>query len=141
VTPGDEKLAAALQGEYAAIYAYGVIGPRLGGAVGLAQAAEQVHRSRRDALIARLSAKGINVPAAEAAYALPFPVTDPASGYKLAIQVEDRSAAIWRLALADTSGDERKLALGALVDCATRSTVFRRQSNTAPLTTAFPGKP
>ena len=141
MTPGDERLAEALRAEQAAIFAYGVIGAHLDGStVELAQAAELAHRTRRDALLIRLSSKGATPPPADPVYNLPYAVSDRASALKLAITVEERCAAIWRLVLPDTNGDERKLGLDALVDCATRSTRFRATAGTSPTTVAFPGK-
>jgi len=140
MTPGDEKLSDALAAEYAAIFAYGAIGARLGPLMPLAQQAEQAHRNRRDALLTRLSGKGLAPPAAQPVYALPFPVTDQASGLKLAAQVEERTAAFWRLALPVTNGDARKIALDGLVDCAVRATVFRKSAGSSPVTDQFPGQ-
>jgi len=140
VTAADDRLAAALEAEHAAIFGYGAVGAHAGANVALAQAAELAHRTRRDALIVRLTSKGAAVPSAQAGYALPFPVTDVASALKLAVTIEDRCAAIWRLALPDTSGDERKIALDAVVDCATRATGFRKVSGTTPVTIPFPGQ-
>jgi hypothetical protein len=140
VTAADDRLAAALEAEHAAIFGYGAVGAHAAGDVSLAQAAESAHRGRRDALIVRLTSKGVAVPAAQAIYSLPFPVTDLASALKLAQTLEDRCAAIWRLALPDTNGDERKMALDALIDCATRGTAFRKAAGTTPSTTAFPGQ-
>ncbi len=141
MTTGDERLAAALRGEHAAIFAYGVIGAHLdAGTVELAQSAELAHRTRRDALIVRLASKGATPPPAEPTYALPYAVSDKAAALKLAVTIEERSAAIWRLVLPDTAGDERKLGLDALVDCATRATRFRAAATTTPTTVPFPGK-
>jgi hypothetical protein len=141
VTAADQRFAEGLAAEYAAIYAYGVIGAHLGPQVALAQSAEAAHRARRDALVLRLSAQGVNPPAAPAAYALPFPVVDPASALKLATTVEDRCAAVWRQALPDTAGEARQAALDALIDCATRGTTFRKVAGGTPLTLNFPGTP
>lgn len=141
MTAADERLAAALQAEHAAIYGYGVAGAKLdAGTVGLARAAENAHRSRRDALLVRLSGAGVTPPPAAPAYALPFPVTDRASALKLLTLIEDRTGAQWRLALAPTTGEVRRLALDALTDCTTRAVGFRRAGGITPLTTAFPGK-
>jgi hypothetical protein len=141
MTPGDQRLVAALQAEHAAIFGYGVVGAKLEtGTVELAQQAESAHRTRRDTLIVRLASKGIAVPAAQPSYALPFAVTDHATALRLAVTLEERAAAIWRLALPDTNGDERRLALDALVDCAVRATRFRHAGGTTPVTVAFPGK-
>ncbi|MFF5226673.1 ferritin-like domain-containing protein [Dactylosporangium sp. NPDC000521] len=141
MTPADERLVAALQAEHAAIYAYGIAGPKLdSGTVGVARNAEAAHRTRRDDLVVRLSGAGISPPPAAPAYALPFPVTDRASALKLLAMVEDRTAAQWRLALPPTSGDVRRLAVDALVDCAARGAALRQAAGTTPLTSAFPGK-
>lgn len=80
-----DALSAALAGEHAAIFGYGVIGAHVTG-VALAQArsAEAVHRNRRDALLETLSAAGLTPPAADPVYALPFPVTNQASAVRLA---------------------------------------------------------
>lgn len=136
-----ERLAAALAAEYAAIFAYGAIGVRLKGtAVQEAREAEATHRSRRDTLVVQLAAAGTEVPAAEPAYALPFPVTDAASALRLAVQVEERTAAAWRAVLPETSGDQRREALDALIDCAVRATRWRELAGVTPVTVAFPGR-
>ena len=140
MTPGDQRLADALRAEHAAIYGYGVVGAHLGSAVELAYVAEQAHRGRRDALLVRLASKGVSAPPAEPGYALPFAVPDRPAALALAVTIEDRCAAIWRLVLPDTTGDERRLGLAALVDCATRATRLRKAAGTAPLTVVFPGK-
>ena len=135
----EERLTAALEAEHAAIYAYGVIGAHLDAAtVPLAVQAEAAHRSRRDALVVRLSGKA-TPPAADPVYALPSPVTNQPGALKLAVTVEERTAAIWRLALPDTTGDDRKLALDALTDCAVRATRLRRAAGITPSTVPFPG--
>lgn len=137
----SEALAAALAAEYAAIFAYGPIGVRLdGSAVGQARAAEAAHRARRDALVLALSELGATPPPAEADYALPFPVTDSANALRLAIEVEERTAAVWRAALPATTGDQRGQALEALTDCAVRATRWRRVAGVNPATVAFPGR-
>ena len=138
MSAATDALAAALTAEHAAIFGYGVLGARLtGAALTQAQQAEAEHRARRDKLVVRLSKAGTTPPAAQPAYALPFPVVDLASAQKLAVQLEERTAAIWRTALGPTTGDERKLALDALTDCALRAARWRRaageQSGTVPL--------
>jgi hypothetical protein len=140
-TPADERLVAALQAEHAAIYAYGTAGAKLDtGTVGLARNAGAAPRTHRDVLLVRLAGAGVTPPPAAPAYALPFPVTDRASALKLLGMVEDRTAAQWRLALPPTSGEVRRLALDALIDCAARGAALRQAAGTAPLTSAFPGK-
>ncbi|MEV1328966.1 ferritin-like domain-containing protein [Micromonospora costi] len=139
--PG-EALGAALSAEYAAIYAYGPIGVRLSGtARTAARQAEAAHRRRRDALVMQLSTTGAAVPADRAGYALPFPVTDRASALRLAVEVEERTAAHWRAALAATTGADRDQALDALLDYAVRATRWRKTAGLTPVTVAFPGRP
>jgi hypothetical protein len=134
-----DALAAALVAEHAAIYGYGVLGAHLSGApLAQAQQAEAAHRARRDALLVRLAEAGVSPPAPAVAYSLPFPVTDPASAQKLAVQLEERTAAIWRVALGPTSGDQRKVALDALVDGALRAARWRRATGSQPGTVALP---
>ncbi|GAB3955973.1 ferritin-like domain-containing protein [Micromonospora vulcania] len=137
-----EALASALSAEYAAIYAYGRIGVRLTGAArDSARQAEAAHRRRRDTLVVQLSTSGGTVPPDRAGYALPFPVTDRASALRLAAEVEERTAAHWRAALAATTGADRDQALAALVEYAVRATRWRKTAGTAPLTVPFPGRP
>jgi hypothetical protein len=137
----DERLAAALVAEHAAIFGYGLVGARLDTAtVSLAQQAEAAHRSRRDAVVMRLTGRGAKAPVAEPAYALAAPVTDQASALRLAITIEERTAASWRAALLDTAGDDRRIAVDALVDCAIRATRLRRAAGVSPATVTFPGR-
>jgi hypothetical protein len=141
VTTADERLAAAVVAEHAAIFGYGLVGARLDTAtVALAQAAEAAHRSRRDAVVVRLTGRGAKAPVAEPAYALPAPVNDQASALKLAIMIEERTAATWRAALLDTTAEDRRLAVDALVDCAVRATRLRRAAGVTPTTVTFPGR-
>jgi hypothetical protein len=141
MTRADERLASVLGAEHAAIFGYGVVGARLDAAtVALAAQAESTHRSRRDALVRRLTASGASAPPAEPAYGLRQPVTDQASALKLAIDIEERTAAAWRAALVDTDGDDRRLAVEALSDCAVRATRFRKAARVTPTTVPFPGR-
>ena len=135
---GDERLRDALAGEHAAIYGYGVLGAHLtGSALQLARDAEAAHRERRDALLVRLTSTSATPPAAQPAYDLPFPVTDAASAMKLATELEERTGVLWRVAIPDTTGDQRKTCLDALTDCALRAARWRRaagqQVGTVPL--------
>jgi hypothetical protein len=141
MTRADERLAAAVVAEHAAIFGYGLVGARLDAAtVPLAQAAEAAHRSRRDAVVMRLTERGVQAPVAEPAYALAAPVTDQASALKLAIMIEERTAASWRAALLDTTGDDRRVSVDALVDCAIRATRLRKAAGVTPATVPFPGR-
>ncbi|ROT32785.1 ferritin-like domain-containing protein [Micromonospora sp. HM5-17] len=138
----SSELAAALAAEHAAIYAYGPIGVRLKGkAAEQAREAEAAHRGRRDSLILLLSQKGGEVPSAAAGYELPFPVTDEASALRLAIEIEERTAAVWRAALPATEGAERTSVLDGLTDAAVRATRWRRRAGITPVIVPFPGRP
>jgi hypothetical protein len=77
---------------------------------------------------------------AEPAYALPFPVTDAASALRLAVEIEARSAAVWRAALPAVNVDQRAQVLAGLTDCAVRATRWRRLAGITPATVAFPGR-
>jgi len=141
VTPRVERLTAALTGEYAAIYAYGVLGVRLNSTnAAKARKIEQAHRDRRDLLLLRLTAADIAVPPAAAGYQLPFAVTNSATAVRLAAEVELRLAAQWHAAIAVTTTVERALALDGLIDCTTWGTQWRLLAGITPATTAFPGR-
>jgi Domain of unknown function (DUF4439) len=132
----------ALAAEHAAIYAYGLIGAHLTGAAATAaRNAEAAHRARRDALVLQLDSEGDTPTPTSPVYALPFAVTDQASALRLAVEIEERTGAVWRSALASTTGDQRESALNALVDSAVRATGFRRTAGITPTTVEFPGKP
>ena len=136
-----DRLADALRGENAAIYGYGVLGAHLDAAtVGLAIQSEAAHRKRRDSLVVRLSVGTATPPAAESAYALPEPVIDKFSALRLAVTIEERTAALWRAALLETDGPDRALALDGLIDCAVRATRARSVAGIQPATVAFPGR-
>jgi Domain of unknown function (DUF4439) len=140
VSTPEERLTDALRAEHAAIYGYGLVGAHLDAAtVPLALAAEAAHRSTRDALVVLLASRGQTPPPAELAYVPPAPVTDQAAALRLAITIEEATAAVWRVALPDTTGADRKLALGALSDCAVRAARLRRAARITPSTVPFPG--
>ena len=129
----------ALAGEHAAIFGYGALGAHLTGpALLLAQQAEAAHRARRDALLVRLASASPAPAAADPAYALPFGVTDQASALRLAVGIEERTGDVWKAALADAGGDDRKRALDALTDCALRAARFRRTAGQTPGTVPLP---
>jgi hypothetical protein len=135
------ELDRALAAEHAAIFAYGPIGVRLTGAAAReARAAETAHRARRDALVVQLTAGGATAAPAAPSYTLPFPVSDAAAALRLAVEVEERTAAVWRAALAATTGEQRTQVLAGLTDAAVRATRWRRLARVTPATVAFPGR-
>jgi hypothetical protein len=138
----SDSLAAALAAEHAAIFGYGIVGGHLDKAGQTAALqAEAAHRNRRDALLIRLVEASATPPPAAPAYSVAYPVTDRASALRLAVDLEEGTAKAWRQATAATSGDERKMSLDALMDCAVRATRWRRMAGTAPATIPFPGAP
>jgi hypothetical protein len=54
--------------------------------------------------------------------------------------IEERTAAVWRAALLDTTADDRRIAVDALIDCAIRATRLRRAAAITPTTVTFPGR-
>lgn len=135
------RLQAVLAAEHAAIFGYGALGPFLGnGARARAATAEAAHRELRDAVATQLVAADVEPVPAARAYTLPFPVTSNASALKLAVQLEERTAAAWRAAVPEVTGAAREAAVKALTDCAVRATRWRRlHTPDAPATVPFPG--
>jgi hypothetical protein len=141
LTTPDTGLQRALAAEHAAIYAYGALGAHLSrSARADAVAAETAHRARRDALLLRMADAGTPPTPAAPAYTMPFAVTDPATALRLAVGVEERTAAAWRAAVPETAAEDRETAIAALTDCAVRATRWRRLAEpSAPATVPFPG--
>ncbi|WP_280388046.1 ferritin-like domain-containing protein [Nocardia wallacei] len=142
-TPDQQALTDALNAEYAAVYAYGVIA-----AYAAADRNKIVaeftagHRARRDATIDALKAVGAPVPAPAAAYPPPFPVNDPIPAAKLAVTVESDTAIAWRSVVERASSpDIRRTGIDALTECAVRLATWQSILGTNPPTAAFPGKP
>lgn len=137
-TPADAQAAAqaALAGEHACVYAYGVVGAHLDeDAADTARAALAAHRSRRDALSTWIRADGGRPDAGFASYALPTPVTDDATARGLAAELEHRLGSLLAdLVAASDDPALRELAARGLVDTALRAMTW---SGTA--SPAFPG--
>jgi hypothetical protein len=125
---------AALAGEYAALYGYGVVGARVGaGRRSDAQAAYEAHRVQRDILTRAVQSLGAEPVAAAPAYALPFPVPDQAAAVRLAAYLEDRIAGSYADLVRTARGDLRRNAAAALRDAALRTVRWRGSG------VAFPG--
>ncbi len=90
-----DALEAALAGEHAAVYAYGVVGARLQGHPDERQARSgyDAHRQRRSTITRMLSDAGATPAPAAAAYDLGGPVLTAAAARTLAAGVETRAAA------------------------------------------------
>jgi len=129
-------LAAALEAEQAALYAYGLVGAR-GGPPSRAPAlaALRAHALQRDLLASRLAAAGRRPPAGEPAYALPFEVSSAATARALAAHVETALAAHYADLVAAAAPGRRREAAGWLAGAAAAA---RRWGAAA---TPFPGLP
>ena len=125
-------LVAAITGEEAAAYAYGVAAPRLtSGRADLARGGLAAHRLRIIALRQRLS--GADQPAAPSGFDIDVPV-DEAAAASLLAGVEARLCAVYAdLAAADT-GDLRADAVRSARECAVRSVAWGGSPE------AFPGR-
>jgi hypothetical protein len=145
VTTAGDVLVSLVAAEHAAVYAYGVLGPRLDDAARtLALAAYDGHRQTRDSLLARLKSRGLTAPGASPAYVVP--ATTRAAALAVAVRLEEQLAVLWRdlvastdLAAADL--ELRRLALRNLSDCAVRATRWRLAAGTRPATVPLPGQP
>jgi hypothetical protein len=134
-------LQAALAAEHAVIWGYAVVGARVGDELlPQVRAADDAHRTRRDATVTLIGTYGGDPVPTEASYALPFPVTDRRSALRLAVHLEEGAAAAWRYTVAATDDvDVRRTALFALADAAVRATRWRLLVPVSPATVAFPG--
>lgn len=106
-----------LAGEHAALYAYGVIGGRLGFGTKYQELASRHfrdHRDRRDSLIGFLRDAGEKPVGAEPAYDLPVAVESGRDAQRIGQQVEDRCTVLYAGVVATTTGDPRRFAVEAL---------------------------
>lgn len=128
-------LAAALAGEQAAVYAYGVVGAQAGPAH-RRRALESLaaHGVQRDLLAGMVSVTGSPRPA-EPAYALPFAVRSVADARRLAAHVEQSLAAVYADLVLAAAAPRRTDAAGWLARCAVEA--HRWGAATQP----FPGLP
>jgi len=132
-----DALQAALAGEQATVYAYGVVGARLEGGPDevSARSAYDAHRQRRATLTGLVEAVGATPTAAAAAYDLGGPVTTATDARALAARVERGAAMTYADVVAAGSGSLRSAAAAWLADAAVREAGW---SGTAP---TFPGLP
>ncbi|MFI5805521.1 ferritin-like domain-containing protein [Streptomyces sp. NPDC051561] len=129
-----ETVQAALAAEHAAVYGYGVVGGRVAEPRRTeAREAYAAHRERRDTLARTVRELGGKPVAAEAAYALPFPVPDAAAAVRLAAVLEDRVAGVYSDLVRAADGPLRRQAAVALREAAVRAVRWRGSS------VAFPG--
>lgn len=126
---------AALAGEHACVYGYGVAGALLDGDdQDAAREALAEHSSRRDELGALIRALDEVPVAAHAVYSLPFTVNDTPSARKLATRLERRLTPLYADLVA-AAGDRglRRLAVSGMTSSARGAAVWSGKSQ------AFPG--
>lgn len=124
-----EAMQAALAGEHAAVYVYGVIGGRVSLATQPTLAhkvrtAYTVHRGRRDQLVAMVRVADGEPVAAGTSYDLPDPATTPPQLTRASLDVEMRCSAVYADMVGSTSGANRQWAIEALSDTAVRQLGF-----------------
>lgn len=139
-TPGGadqviDAAQAALAGEHAGIYGYGVVGAYLSGdAQEAARRDRAAHERLRGALRRHLLALDADPVAARPGYTLPFTVDDDASARELAGVLEERLAGLYvDLVGSGPEPDLRELAAESLVANAVRRARWTGE------TTPFPG--
>lgn len=142
MTAATDALQAALAGEHAATYGYGVVGARLDKPQQPAALdALARHRQRRDTLAAQVRARGVVPVAAEPAYDLPFPVRDANAARRLAALVEDRLVSRYIVLLgADEDRRVRRVAVAAAQESAAAAVTWRLQAGDHSPGSAFPGR-
>ena len=115
-----DALQAALAGEHACVYGYGVLGPYAAERdQRQVRTAYETHRSRRDALAEQVRAHSAEPVASLPAYAVPFPVDDERTARRLAGLMEERLAPLYAdLVAAADDPALREAAANALVETA-----------------------
>lgn len=128
--PTMVALQAALDGEYAASYAYGVIGGRLTSATdqAAALAALTTHDNLRDQLRTDITALAGQPRVPAPGYRLPFAVQTPAQARLLAVDVETKAAALWRQVADHATGATQQAASAAADGCQQRAAKWSKPS-------------
>ena len=145
MTALDDAWQAALAAEHEAVFAYGLLGPRLA-STQLAMACEAAHETLRDATAEAIAAAGL-VPVPPASdYPRLYPVPDADAARALAVRVEDDCATAWRylyLVAASTPGAAARQLRGTAQDALTASAVravrWRIRMTPKHATRPFPG--
>ncbi|MDT5019300.1 MAG: hypothetical protein QOD39_5460 [Mycobacterium sp.] len=127
--------------EHATIYGYGVVSAHSTPDVNdLVSASVAEHRERREAALAMLNARSVDVPLPAAGYQLPMKVDDPTEAAKLAVRMEEDAAVAWRAVVEQAANEQdRAFAATALTQCAVTAARWRRVLGATPITVAFPG--
>ena len=139
----------ALVAEYAAVFGYGVLGPRLTDVNEQTQARtdEQSHRDLIATTQTRLTAANLTPIEPQVSYPLPYPVQDADTARRFALRLESLTAAAWRYLIASAAGAGstqdlamiRTDAATALTAAAVREVGWRRLITPSNPTVPFPG--
>ena len=125
-----DALQTALRAEHAALYVYGTLGaqtsasaqPALYDAVSAAYVA---HRGRRDLLVRTVRGLGATPAASAPSYVVPRRLGTPQEVRRAALELERACAETYAWVVANTVGEHRRWAAGALNDAAVRELAFR----------------
>lgn len=115
-----EALAAAVAGEDAAVYGYGVVAARTSNR-DRALRNLKAHRAARDLLSSLASVRGVEVPAPAIAYELPFAVSGPRGAARLAAYLENGLVPVFADLAAAGEGEVRTSAVEQAQACAERA--------------------
>jgi hypothetical protein len=121
-----------LVGEEAAVYAYGVLAPRLEGTDAIkAVNARTAHSRARDQAAAELASAGgqATVPGA---FEVPFPVDDASSARHLAALVEDRLVNIYCSLAPELSDRQRRQFVESARECCARAVGWGQRPEALP---------
>jgi len=101
---------ATLRIEHAAIYGFGIVGGQLGPENPQALGSIEQHRARRDHCAERLVAMGEVPEPGAAAYEPQLPVVSKGAARRFAAAIEDDCAAAYATLVAETEGQDRRVA-------------------------------
>ncbi len=130
-----DVLQAALAGEHACVYGYGLLGAHAAeNDLAAVRTAYEIHRARREELSHQIRIRYADPVAALPAYAIPFDVDGPDAARELAGLLEQRLAVLYADLVAATRIPAlREYSAGVLVDTAVLATRWTGS------TTALPG--
>jgi uncharacterized protein DUF4439 len=124
-----QALQKALAAEHAAVHLYGLLGgqsskSRQPNLFARLERAYEEHRASRDRLTVLVTAKGEEPVAAKVDYAVPGPTSTPAQIQAVARTLERRITRTYGELVANTAGQDRRWAIGALDESALREVSF-----------------
>ena len=124
-----QALQKALAAEHAAVHLYGLLGAQSSKSrqptlFARLEQTYEAHRTARDRLTVLVSAKGADPVAAKVDYVVPGPTTTPTQIEAVARRIERRVTRTYGELVGNTSGGDRRWAIGALDTSAVREIVF-----------------